>query len=537
MGRGVLTAIDRSPGESPSRRDAAAAYVVPTVLAALVVLPLLPPGFVLSYDMVFTPRQPLRPESIGVGASLPRAVPVDAVVAAVETVLPGMLLQKLVLVAVLVGAGVGAARLGLRTAHGAGLPAGVVGAVTGAVYVWNPYVAERFVIGHWSLLVAYAVLPWTLSTAWDVRARTPGAPPRLVLLLAASAITPTGGLVAAFAAVIAVGRRRAALGVAFAAAVMNAPWVVAGALHPQAGTADPDGVAAFALRAESWLGVAGSALSLGGIWNAEVVPDSREGAAAAAVIALLLLALAAVGLSGWGRMSARSRWTLAVLAGAGLVLSLGSSLPGPDAVVRWAVTTVPGAGLLRDAHKWLVLLALPLALAVGWGAGRVAEALRARVTDPPERAAAVVGAGALAVLVAVATVPDLVWGVGGRLELVRYPQDWYDVRSALADVPADELVVVVPFQTFRAYPWNSGRTVLDPAPRWFRQDLVVDDDLPLRGTAVEGESRRAAVVERALAGPDPVGALTSRGVHWVLVERSTPGPVPPDLLRAGTVVT
>jgi len=29
-------------------------------------------------------------------------------------------------------------------------------------YGWNPYVAERLIIGQWALLIGYAGLPWVL---------------------------------------------------------------------------------------------------------------------------------------------------------------------------------------------------------------------------------------------------------------------------------------------------------------------------------------------------------------------------------------
>ena len=53
----------------------------PWVLAVLILAPALAPGYVLSYDMVFVPDLALRSDFLGLGTSLPRAVPSDAVVA------------------------------------------------------------------------------------------------------------------------------------------------------------------------------------------------------------------------------------------------------------------------------------------------------------------------------------------------------------------------------------------------------------------------------------------------------------------------
>ena len=77
----------------------------------LVLGPALGPGFLLVRDMVWVPDLALRADSLGLGSGLPRAVPSDAVVAVLDEIVPGMLLQKLVLVPALAAGGVGAARL------------------------------------------------------------------------------------------------------------------------------------------------------------------------------------------------------------------------------------------------------------------------------------------------------------------------------------------------------------------------------------------------------------------------------------------
>src|SRR4029453_11632920 len=62
-----------------------ARFVVPVWAVALAVLmlgPALGPGYLLSYDMVWVPDLALRSDFLGLGSALPRAVPSDAVVAA-----------------------------------------------------------------------------------------------------------------------------------------------------------------------------------------------------------------------------------------------------------------------------------------------------------------------------------------------------------------------------------------------------------------------------------------------------------------------
>ena len=81
------------------------------LLAVLMLGGALGPGYVLTYDMVWVPDLSMRGDFWGTGSSLPRAVPSDLVVALLDEVVPGMLLQKAVLLGALVLAGTGAARL------------------------------------------------------------------------------------------------------------------------------------------------------------------------------------------------------------------------------------------------------------------------------------------------------------------------------------------------------------------------------------------------------------------------------------------
>ncbi|MEU8661641.1 hypothetical protein AB0C31_33770, partial [Actinoplanes philippinensis] len=84
------------------RRSALRRLALPVtalIVTVLVLAPLAAPGYVLSYDMVFVPRQPLRWDLVLPSATLPRAVPLDALVSLATQVVPGWLLQRVALAA------------------------------------------------------------------------------------------------------------------------------------------------------------------------------------------------------------------------------------------------------------------------------------------------------------------------------------------------------------------------------------------------------------------------------------------------------
>jgi hypothetical protein len=495
------------------------------VLVGLLLWPQRRGGYGLGHDMVFTPRQPLSWASVGLGSSSPRAVPVDAVVGLLSKIADGAVIGRIALMFPLMAAGIGAARL-----VGRDRPLGALAA--SGLAIWNPYVVERLGLGQWALLWAYAALPWILAYAGRLRRGERGLAP-LLLWIAAASITPTGGLIAAVVGlVIAVpergGRWRDWQRAGAGALILQLPWVLPSLVGSATVTSDPGGVAAFAARSEHGGGTLVSLLGTGGIWDGEVVPGSRAGPLA---FVGLLVIIASIGL-GWSRLvqvlGRTSTVRLSGCAAVGFVLAAAASVPGLSAVMRWAVRTVPGAGLLRDAQKWLMPYVLLLVLLAGAAVARLAVFAAWRVA-----VAAVALAGPIALL------PDATRTVRPTMEPVHYPADWTWARRAVGH-GGD--VAVVPFQSYRSFSWAPGRTVLDPAPRLLPGDVLVSDQLAVSDRVLRGEDARARLVSAALdSGADAARRLAGAGVGWVLVEHGTPGAVPDrpglTLVRAGADLT
>lgn len=478
----------------------------PVVLTLLVVAPLLAPGYVLAYDMVFVPDQAMRIDYLGLGAGLPRAVPSDALVAIASVLVPGQLLQKAVLVAIVAGAGFGMRRLM------AGTPL-VAQIAAVSWFVWNPYVAERLMIGQWAILVGYAALPWLVRAALDARAGSSRAVAVVVLVSAISAVSASGGLVAAGvgcllacwpgSALTAPARVALTLGVA----AVNAPWVVAGLLHRSSLGTSSLAVEVFAASGDGRLGPVGSVLGLGGIWNADVVPSSRSGWAPVVWLVVLAVVVAAGIRPLVARVGGRAAALLGVVALTALVVALaGVADPGRLAA---ASRQLPGFAMLRDGPRYLGGLAVVQAMAFGLGVHRLARWCR------PHEAGRVL---AVALAVApLAVMPDLAWGAAGRLQPVDYPSSWAAARDAMTGAGLHGSVLVLPLAPYRAYPWNGGRAALDPAPRFFPGASLASDALSVDGVVVQPEDPVAARAAAAFEAGDAAG-LAAQGVGFVVVD-------------------
>jgi hypothetical protein len=498
--------------------------------------------------MVFVPREPFS--AALPGPAPPRAVPSDLVIASLSRALPVDIVQKFVLLAIFVLACSGVAALLDREPLLARLAAGVF-------YTWNPYVAERLIIGQWALLLGYGALPWVLRAvlAPDLDSRRGTARLALALLpaviggFAALAIT---ALVAVSAALWTRSTRRTAVVLA-ALAAGSLPWFIPSLLHPV--YVDPASVAAFAARADTPFGSLGSLLMLGGNWNAQTVPKAYGGA-----WSVLWLAVVLVALTGYVLIARREhRWPgLGLAAVAGLMLAaLGVTAPGQE-LLRSLIAAWPGVAILRDAQQFVAPLALAEAVGLGLAVAaalnpgplartaprhpgpfslidlnpeRPARAGTARAMygiPRPDRPGRTDTAGivlaVMAVLAPVLLLPGLVWGAAGRLRPAWYPAAWLAAARTLDASPAHGSVLLLPWATYRTPPWNHGEVVLDPWTRLLSRALIWNDGTQVGDVALAPDDARARALASAIAVGGPLTAtLRAAGVRFVLDDPDGPG--------------
>ncbi|MFW0794239.1 hypothetical protein AAFP30_10540 [Gordonia sp. CPCC 205515] len=489
-------------------------FTVSAGAAALILATVFRPGHLLYRDAVSTPRSFVTDPALGLGDVAPRAVPQDWVIAVASRFVDGGWLVAAILFISLTLLGVGFGRLAAALVP----KAGTSGAITAAVVaVWNPYVAERLLQGHWSLLTSCAALGWIAYSAR--RLRDEPVAWRWAALISAVCVagfTPTGSVLAA--AIMAATLlppwlrtrewRRLVLGCGVW--ILGAlPWLTATLVGHAPATSGESGFAVFGLRAEPGLGTLGTALGLGGIWNADAVPASRT-IWWAAVATIALLAVVAAG--AWWLWRRRRELdpmvgALAVLAAATAVaVSVAAIGPVADGLSALA-QTVPGVGLFRDTQKYLALelpfFAIAAAAAVTW----------LRLWVPAGFALAA------AALLVVAPLPDLAWGVGGTIRPVEYPADWTAVAQI---IPADRGDVAVwPAGTVRRYPFTD-TVSLNPLPRMIRATVTDSGRLTVDGVEVDPPAGRGALVDDALTTGGRVDDLARLGVGWVVVENGSP---------------
>jgi hypothetical protein len=341
--------------------------------------------------------------------------------------------------------------------------------------------------------------------------------PALVSWLGVAAVfSPASGLVAlvvALAVLAARPRAGALLGTLVAGVVVNLPWIIPGVVTAPHLKATQGQFADFGPRAESSLGVVSSVLSLGGIWKGSIVPGERAEPLVVG-FSLLLTVLGVVGLGLAARTERARVLGLASAAVAATVLVLVTAVPAVSTGLGDVARGVPAVGIVRDSPRYLGPLALALAVGIAALAQRLWDA-RGQLRDGLRIVAA------LLVVAPVVALPSLAWGLAGSWRPVAYPAEWYAVRAM---VPAGRTVVLPWAGGYRGFAWNDRHAALDPAPRFFPGDVIIDDRLLVATKVVDSEDPLLRGIRRALDALDPASALRRLGVRSVLVEKDT-GPV------------
>ncbi len=476
---------------------------------ALVVLgPALGGGSMLNLDLVVTAEERVPRGLWGLGPELPRRIPLAVLVAPLGAVLGAATVAKATVAVALATATAGAARL----ATGAPAPARL-GA--GLLYGLGPFILTRTGVGHLPLVVAMAVLPYALPHLLDPRR----APARTFLWMVAMSLGGIfGGLLAAGAVAVSLvaDRGRGLFRTATLLALSQLSWLLPGAIVMSQEIV-PAGPEAFRTEA----GGVGEVLAVmvgAGFW------DSTNQIGPAPVVmaglGLIVVGLAVVGLRDRSRDRATSGARLAGLAGLGLAVAVLPAWPGLSGVADAAVS-LPGGAALRESHRLLPLWLVAVAPAAAVGADRVGRRLQRTGRAGLGGAAFLLPLAAALVLAAPGA-----WGLGGRLDPVRFPEDWRAVKRAVTARPGT--VVALPWHQYLDLEIADGRRVHNPLPDYLGGDVLISSDPEVGASARERADRRENVV---LALLDDLAAGTERtaqeladlGVRWVVVLHDADG--------------
>ncbi|HVQ44199.1 MAG TPA: hypothetical protein VMT30_04515 [Candidatus Saccharimonadia bacterium] len=491
-------------------------------LALIVLGPLLLPGYVLTVDLSWGPH-------MAASDMLSNTAPLWWLIRALSVVLPGWVVEKLVLVGLPVLTGVGMWRLAARRSPGWSAYA------AGLMYVVNPFTYERLMAGQWLVLAGYALLPWLVDALLRLLER-PGARRALVLGawavglgMASLHLLPMAALLlAAVIAASAWGRgwrphtgRWLALATALWLAAASA-WLVPWLLHRSAAARAVAGFDAGQFEAfrttAGPLGAPAAVAALQGFWGERtglVVPGSSTGAWFWLAAATILI-LAIIGLVLAVRRRDRLGLALAVAASLAWLLAIGVAWPPTAALTHLLVDHLPFYRGYREPQKWAALIALAYAyLASG------ALAAAGTRLQPFWRRGLL---AATAVLV-FAWAPLLPWGAAGQLTATAYPAGWSDLNARLNALPAAPPghpdTLMLPWHQY-IYLDFAHRPVANPSAQFFDRPGIVSNDPELPGVPPDSDlgivnKIQNDVIDRRFFEHNAGSRLRALGVHYVVL--------------------
>jgi hypothetical protein len=436
-------------------------------LALVVAGPLLGDGYLLLLDFPAGPNA-ARPSlvqlpSSGGAANVEPLVVLQLALERIDPLLP----QRFFLVAPVLAGALGVFRL-VRRRFGVGaLPA----AYGGVLFVVNPFVYDRFVAGHLYFLLAYALLPWAVTSALAAgdeplsrrRALGVGA---WAAVLGAAAVAVAAIYLLVVLAVAAFSsqplRRRAELPLlaTAAAAAASAYWVLPALVAPPAAASDA-ALDAYASRPGGWA-VLPTLAALYGFWRDEF-PRAADETPALYLLLLPILALAALGfLVLHERRRRRDALVLAVLAIVALVLAAGVSLPASGSAFRWTYEHTPLLAPFREPQKLVALVALAYAALGAVGLDLLAAGGRSLVR---------LGVPIAGIVAALAYGHSVLWGLSGDVSLSHYPPSWANAARVM-DERGGGALLVLPRDPYTVWSFSDGRIVAHPARSFFDREVI-----------------------------------------------------------------
>jgi hypothetical protein len=503
------------------------ALVVPAIVTAWCLHPLVRPGYILQVDAVFGPQAPLSLG--GVGAPL----------ALLTHLLGGALAGRLYLAGALYLCGFGPMVLLRRRSWLAQLPAGLLGAL-------NPWVYDRLIEGQWGIAAALGILFIWLA-GWEALQRKPGwrrAP--LCALVGWSAVVldvRAVGMLVALAGASLLWHR----------AWRNRSWLrwsavsflILGAMLLYAvppfflghnngtyyavqhfGRAD---LVEFRASASPSYGLWPNLAGLYGFWAERLgrIPMVNAGAPWWPLAAAALVALAVA-----GAFARRERAWLLPAGLFGLALAGSTATGVGQNVFLWLMERVPLVGAYREPQKWSELWLLALVV-LG------AEAVSWLATRPGPRWAAELAGVAATVMVLATLFPA---GAGALRELpatiipVQYPSGWTQAAAYLQKYVSPRApVVVLPWSLYEELPFTGNLLTANPASVVFPGHLISPNDLQIPGVVSEAKApgNLAQVAAHPKLGSCALQHTLRRlGVHWAIVEPAPVGSADAEALLA-----
>lgn len=454
--------------------------------------------------------------------------------------LPGGFLQKIILAVIVFTAGFGMfifLKRTVRVQHIAGAYFG------GILYIFNPFVYSRLMVGQWIIIAAYALLPFLftsvvrlINASYEARR---GWKEALIVAAIYSGMFAVNLHVGIMTILPLVGVGIAALIVAFKKhgyrtvlrlaslfglsaglfLLLNAYWVIPTffgseniGFFAQHVVSNVD-ILSFFTRADAHHGVVWNTAGMYGFWADE---DNRYVAQKLLVpywfyLLFVLLALVACGLMvavvrpkrllGSNEDKIHALWPRAYSIGLALAsfvafaFALGVAYKPLSGVMLWIYDHVPYFRGFREPHKFVALVVFAYAIFGSIGVATLVTLLEKGTARFTRYARFIVPA--LLLLVPLSYSPGLLWGLNRQLPVGTYPESWYKADAFLMSDQDTFNVLVVPWHQYIELSFAKN-IVINPADGFFHKPVLAGDNVEFGPIYTQSTRPESQVIEGLL---------------------------------------
>ena len=442
-----------------------------------IMLPLYQSGFVFLLDMVFTPH--LDPGNYLKDGALSASLPITILIELFSFVLPLDIIQKIILSAVLFLPGFLMYKLAKLF-----LPMKWA-ALSGIFYMLNPYVYERFLAGHWYVLLGYAFFPLLVKFFLEFLERLNNKNfLKFALLFSVYPILSLHWAYISFWFLILLGavhliinKKKLSknflkkLAKYFALVIpcfliINSFWLFnffspSGSYYKFS----LNDFAAFTTKADPNFGVFFNVLSLYGFWGSDFfLPKDFSPYWWILTLAVLFFSVYGIYKLGFAnKLTAGNKiattliltLTIAFIPVVLLSVGYGSEITKP--LINFLSELLPGFKGLRETEKLVGLLAFSYAVLIP--AGGLAYAKKQKYAFP------------LFLLIPFLAAWTIFWGFSGQLQTSDYPQSWYQANKILKEDQNNKLLFL-PWHGYPNVPFANNAIISNPAPKFFQIEVI-----------------------------------------------------------------
>lgn len=445
-------------------------------LCAVIIFPLLGHGFILTLDMVFTPKLPAP-------TSVTNSYIWQGIMHLANFLLPGQVVEKIIIFSILLMCGIAMHQL-IRT------ESSWPKYFAGIFYTINPFTYERWMAGQYLVLFGYAVLPIVIKTLFSfINSPSLKKTIRLAALYSFIGIFDLHlfvlalicGSVFVMLQLIRLRNAKSKLngllkysGLSLLCiCVLSSYWLLGilrgtSQISQTLGGITNKDFAAFTTAPNPHFGLFFNVESMYGIWleplHHFIMPNKNT--VVWVILYFCILGLTITGIYSHWKINKLQTLGIGIIGLIGGFIALGINAPIIGEINDFILTKLPFMNGFREPEKFSALLVIAYCYFAAYGVEMLLKHITVKSPQLHDISAL------LLLCLPLLYVPTMLFGFVGQLKPVQYPASWYQFNNQLSTHHAKGTILFLPWHEYMSYDF-APRIIANPAANFFYTSNVV----------------------------------------------------------------